>query len=210
MFQRKERFVMADFGNSDQIRTALRLVGELLEAQGHGYYIVVIGGAAMNLLGLRTRATTDVDVIAQAIPDARGVPRLRRPDQPLPGPLLAAAATVAGDLGLDPDWLNAGPAGQWETGLPPGMEGRVEWEAYGGLRVGLADRRDLVFLKLYAAADQTGSNSVHFQDLVALSPSDEELDAAAVWIRRQDAGPEFNEIVAKVINHVRTHPGRTR
>lgn len=199
-----------DFQDSREIERALRLVGDLLEAGGYRYHIVVVGGAAVNLLGLVSRATTDVDILAQASPDARGVLRLLPPDQPMPEPVVAAARTVAGDLGLDPQWLNAGPASQWQTGLPPGLEEGVAWRTYGGLSVGLTNRRDLVFLKLYAAADDTGPRSVHFQDLIALSPADEELDAAAAWIRGQDPGPDFNRIVTEVIKHVRAFPGRPR
>ncbi len=53
---------MRDFTAPQEIEKALSLVGELLDARGHRYYIVVIGGSAVNLLGLVTRATTDVDM----------------------------------------------------------------------------------------------------------------------------------------------------
>lgn len=201
---------MVEFTAPQEIERALRLVGELLDAGGLRYHIVVIGGTAVNLLGLVSRATTDVDILAFATPDSAGIMRLRPPDEPLPAPLASAAATVAGDLGLDKHWLNTGPASQWQTGLPPGLEGRVMWRAYGGLSVGIVDRHDLVFFKLYAAADETGTDSVHFQDLVALTPTDEELSAAAAWIGQQDMGPDFHRIVSKVIEHARTHRDRAR
>jgi len=136
--------------------------------------------------------------------------RLRPPEEPLPDPLMQAAESVAGDLGLDPHWLNTGPASQWRTGLPPGLEGRVIWRTYDGLSVGVVDRRDLVFFKLYAAADDIGTRSVHYQDLVALAATDEELNAAADWIRQQDPGPEFNRIVSEVIEHARARRERSR
>jgi hypothetical protein len=194
---------MTDFRNPGDVERALQLVGELLEADGHHYHIVVIGGAALNLLGLRIRSTTDVDILAQATTARGGAIRLRPPDQPLPEPLMVAARTVAADLRLDPNWLNAGPAGQWITGLPPGLETRLVWRSHAGLTVGLVARQDLVFFKLYAAADDPSPNSVHFRDLVSLAPADDELAAAAAWIAVQDPTPEFNEVVAKVIRHVR-------
>ena len=46
-------------------------------------------------------------------------------------------------------------------------------------------------LKLFAAGDQ-GPHSVHYEDLAALSPTPEELDAAAAWIRTQDAAEAFS------------------
>lgn len=115
----------AALGGAGDIERALRLVGELLEARGHQYHIVVIGGAAMNLLGFVSRATTDVDILAFATRSPGGALRLGPPEEPLPKPLQDAADTVVRDLGLDPHWLNTGPASQWQTGLPPGLEKRM-------------------------------------------------------------------------------------
>jgi hypothetical protein len=191
------------FRGAGQIADALRLVGELLQARGHRFHIVVTGGAAVNLLGLVSRATTDVDILAFAGEGSEGRQHLHPPDEPLPAPLLKAAATVAVDLGLDAQWLNTGPASQWRTGLPPGLETRVQWLDYGGLAVGLVERYDLVFFKLYAAADDTGPGSVHFQDLLALKPTVEELNAAGSWVRQQDPSDALATTVSKVIEHVR-------
>lgn len=182
-----------------EIELALQRVGELLTAQGRAYSIAVIGGAAVNLLGHVRRATADVDILAFA--DQDGV-ALRRPDTPLPEPLVQAARVVAGDLGLDPNWLNSGPALQWQTGLPPGLEGRIEWRVYSGLRVGLVGRYDLIFFKLYAAVDDIGPGSVHFQDLVALRPTASELEEAARWVRSQDPSDAVSDALTKVIAHV--------
>jgi hypothetical protein len=201
---------MRDFSNSDQIERALGLVGELLEAGGLRFHVVAIGGSALNLLGVVSRATTDFDILAFADPDPTGALLLRPPDEPLPLPLADAARTVAADLGLDPHWLNTGPASQWRTGLPPGLTKRLHWRRFGGLVVGLADRYDLIFFKLYAAADDIGPGSVHFQDLVALAPTSDELEAAGHWVRAQDPGPDFAQVVSKGIEHVRTDRDRTR
>lgn len=70
--------------------------------------------------------------------------------------------------------------------------------------LGIVDRHDLVFFKLFAAADSTGPKSVHYQDLLALNPSIAELQAAASWVRQQDASPEFSNILDRVVTHVRT------
>ena len=186
------------------------MVGELIAAAGLQFNVVIIGGSAVNLLGIVVRATTDVDILAFADRDVSGRLHLRPPDEPLPPALARAAATVAADLGLAPHWLNTGPASQWQTGLPPGLTARLEWRSYGGLAVGLASRYDLIFFKVYAAADQTGPDSVHFQDLLALRPSDGELEAAARWVRGQDPSPDFALIVSQVTDHVRIERNRTR
>lgn len=201
---------MSALSNSREIEQALRLVGELLEAGGLRFHVAVIGGSAVNLLGLVSRATTDVDILAFADVDAQGALHLRPPDEPLPPPLAHAARTVATDLGLDPNWLNTGPASQWRTGLPPGLSERLDWRTYGGLVVGVAARYDLIFFKLYAAADDIGPSSVHFQDLVALAPTSDELEAAGHWVRDQDPSPDFAHVVSQVIKHARTNRSGTR
>jgi hypothetical protein len=180
------------------IESALSAVGERLTHANESCTIVVLGGAALNLLGFVDRPTLDVDVLARA--DATG--ELCPPD-PLPEELQRAIAAVARDQGLLEHWMNTTVADQWRFGLPPGLAGRVEWRAYGALRVGVVARRDLVCFKLYASADQTGPDNVHVRDLLALEPSDEELESAAAWVRAQDGSPQFHEVVGKVLAYVR-------
>ncbi len=194
---------MALFSGSTQIEKALQAVGELLAAEGHTIGIVIVGGAALNLLGIVQRTTRDIDVIALADPtDANRQALLQPPDQ-LPDWLQRAIQEVGRDLGLMSGWLNAGPALQWKQGLPPGLETRVGWRTYSGLAVGIASRYDLIFLKLYAAADATGPESVHYQDLLRLQPTTAELDAAAQWVRAQDTSLDFARILDQVLSHAR-------
>lgn len=196
-----------DLIGSGDVEQALRLVGELLAADGHEYAVVILGGAALNLLGIVERATNDVDILAFATPRANAAPEqstLREPPEPTPAALARAAATVARDLGLDEHWLHTGPALQWRAGLPPGLAGRVEWLRYSALWVGVVARYDLIFFKLFAAADSSGPRSVHYQDLLALSPTAAECDAANEWVRTQDASSAFADVLDRVVNHVRT------
>lgn len=185
------------------IERGLSAVGELLAAEGVEVGIVVVGGMALNLLGLVNRTTTDVDVLAivQGQNDVRGI--MLAPPEPLPEPLRRAIVRVARDFQLPEDWMNTVVGLQWQTGLPPGLERRLHWRRYGGLTVGLVDRYDLIFLKLYAAADNGGPSSVHFQDLLALHPTEKELEAAGAWVREQDPTPAFSVIVQQVIAHAR-------
>ncbi len=178
----------------------LRAVGDQLAAAGASYAIVVLGGAAMNLRGFVTRPTRDVDILALVAAGRMA------PPEPLPAPLVRAIAAVARDYRLAADWMNTGPAGQWRTGLPEGLEGRLEWRQYGALRVGLVARDDLVAFKLYAAADQTGPESVHVSDLLALHPSRTDLERAAEWIRSQDPTPDFHHVLDRVIAYVLGRP----
>jgi hypothetical protein len=184
-----------------ELQEALSAVGELLAAEGERAAIVVVGGAAMNLLGLVRRSTSDVDVIARAVRDERGELQLERAE-PFPPALGQAIRTAARDLGLDEDWMNAVVEAQWTLGLPPGLREDITWRNYGGgLDVGLVGRRTLIALKLHAAVD-SDAHSVHSQDLLALGPSDAELEEAVAWVRRQDAAEEWPSLVEQVVGHV--------
>ena len=184
------------------IELALRRVGELLEAANEPHALVIVGGAALGLLGVVSRETRDVDILAFARARGRGAWTLVPPPQPLPDAFAGAIRTVGRDLGLADDWLNTGPALQRKQGLPRGLSTRVQWRQYASLRVGVAGRQDLIWLKLYATADD-GPAGRHARDLAALSPTDAELEAAARWVKTQDAGPEFSRMVDEVVTHVR-------
>lgn len=193
--------MLDDYRTTEQ---ALQALGELLEARGEHFAIVIIGGAALNLLRIVKRVTEDVDILAFAreSQDASS-PVLIEPPTPIPAALTNAIEQVAKDLNLVPNWLNTGPALQWRQGLPPNLDRRVEWRRFGALHVGLVSRYDLIFLKLYAAADSTGPSSRHVQDLLALRPTDVELEDARRWVQNQDVSPAFHEVLDKVIAYVR-------
>lgn len=184
------------------IEAALQAVGDLLAETGPPIRLVVVGGASLSVGGWVARATTDVDVLARAT--AAG---LVHPD-PLPDALVRAAATVARDFRLAPDWLNTHVALQRSQGMPPGLARDLDWRTYGPLSVGFAGRRTLIALKLFAAADR-GPRNVRVQDLLALRPTDDELRTAATWVQTQDASPVFADLLDDVIRHAqrqRTHP----
>jgi hypothetical protein len=86
-------------------------------------------------------------------------------------------------------------------GIERGLSAVGELLAAEGVEVGIV--HDLIFLKLYAAADSGGPASVHFQDLLALRPTERELLAAAAWVRGQDPTPAFARILEQVIEHAR-------
>ena len=189
--------------NNKDLERALGLVGQLLQSDEETASVVIIGGAALNLLGVVSRTTRDVDVVAMT--SAPGA-ALVAPPNPLPAALMKAVESVARDLGLAPNWLNRGPASQWEIGLPPGFASRLHWRSYGPLHVGIADRFDLVHFKLEAAADQPSSEgNRHLEDLLALRPSDNDLHAAIAWVKEKNVGPGYHDVVNKVRDYVVAH-----
>lgn len=191
---------MKDLRGTDLTRL-FHALGDLLQAEEARVGIVLVGGAALMLQGFVARTTTDVDVIAAARAPGRRGTGVRPPDR-LPATFTRAVRRVARDFALGEDWINTVVAAQWKTGLPRGFAGRITWRRYGGLWVGLAGRRDLIYLKLYAAADDIGPGSRHYRDLLALAPTPEELGSAARWTRRQDPSPGFATSLAKVLEHV--------
>lgn len=150
------------------------------------------------------RGTSDVDLLALADPveGDRSEPPAIRPPEPFPERLREGIQRVGRDFQLPGDWMNVGPAAQWKTGLPEGLAERLEWKRFGALYVGIVSRYDLIFFKLYAAADSPGTGSVHFQDLVRLEPSDRELSEAEGWVRHQDPSPAFQAILDQVLEAV--------
>ncbi len=178
----------------------LSAVGDHLAAAGHSASIVIVGGSTLALRGWVSRVTVDVDVIAQGRHESER--RVLIAPDPLPEALLSAIARVARDYSLPPDWLNTMVGRQWDHGLPEGFADEVEWTQYGGLEVGLAGRRSLIALKLFAAVDR-GPESVHIQDLLALAPTSEELSDAAGWVASQDASEAFEAMLGEVVKHVR-------
>lgn len=97
--------------------------------------------------------------------------------------------------------MNTEISAQWLQGLPPTLESDLFWKKYSTLEVGLVGRSTLIALKLFAAVD-TGLNSIHFQDLVALKPTASELSLASDWVIQQDAAEVFPNLVMAVIHEV--------
>ena len=179
---------------------ALGALGEVLAFRGLAVDIAIIGGSALLLRDLSSRVTRDVDVVALVEGG-----NLVAADE-LSTQFLLAASDVAADLGLDPDWINPGPAGLLEFGLPNGFLERCETITLAGLTVRIADRFDQIHFKLYATADQ-GPRSKHLTDLTNLDPTDDELQTAAQWCRTHDPSAGFAESVSAVIRHLDSHGG---
>lgn len=168
------------------LEEALEVLGQSLAEGSRAYELVAAGGGSLLLLGLISRSTADIDIVALV---ERG--QYVKPVG-LPRDLVEAAEATARVLGIRHDWINVGPADLLDFGLPEGFADRTVKRRYGGLAVHLAGRRDQVFLKLYAAVDQ-GRRSKHFEDLVALSPTREELLGAARWAMTHDPSTEFRQ-----------------
>lgn len=157
-------------------KTTISAFDVFLERRGLRLDAVVVGGAALNLLGIISRATKDFDIlhpslsaaVAQAAQD------------------FAASVRAQGNA-LDNDWLNNGPA-QVAALLPAAWQQRLQL-AYSGRALVLhtLGRSDLLKTKLFAHCDR----GTDLRDCIALAPSVAELREALPWVQGQDANPDW-------------------
>lgn len=180
----------------ERVDELLAALGEQLLAARVRVEIVVIGGSALAALGLITRSTVDVDVVALV---ESGV--LVAAD-PLPDELRHGVDRVAADFDLLPSWLNAEPSADlMRLGLPEGFQRRLVARDHGpSLRVQFAGRLDQIHLKLYAMVDR--GLGKHEQDIRALAPTAEELVEAATWARTHDPSEPFRDELVKVLRYL--------
>jgi hypothetical protein len=121
--------------------------------------------------------------------------------RPLPAELVAGRDRVARDFDLPENWLNVAPAALLDYGLPEGFVERLERQDYGGaLTVDFASRFDQIHFKLYAMADQGAGK--HEADLHALSPTHDELLAAARWTQTHDPSEGFREQLVAALSYL--------
>lgn len=188
------------FQNKEEIDKVLSALGEQLTAsKGMPVDLLVCGGSALHALRLIKRPTKDVDVVAVLAKSAsEGL--VMQTAEPLPAHLVEAADKVGRDLQLKDGWLNPGPTSALDLGLPSGVLERAETRTYGAhLTVRFISRYDQIHFKLYAAVDQAGK---HYQDLLALKPSADELEKAARWSMTHDVSEGYRGEVKRILKEM--------
>lgn len=149
--------------------------------------LCVIGGAALAALGLVDRPTKDIDVVASLEVSDAGLQVHAL--SALPDAVAKAAAEVAQQFGIERWWINIGPSSLMDAGLPFGFESRLVPVTYGStLTIYFTSRVDQICFKTYAAADVGGR---HATDLVALVPTEQEMEFALRWVVRHDPSEGF-------------------
>ena len=180
-------FIMKPIDISKLNEALLLLNEQLILTDAPATEIVVCGGSALIATGLVPRTTQDVDIVALIQSN------VLIDSEPLPDYLINAADNVGTILSLPADWLNNGPASQFQMGLPPGFQERLTTVVVGKkLTVHYIGRYDQIFFKTFASADRGG---YHVSDLKALNPAEDELIAAAKWCITQDASEAFRMIL---------------
>jgi len=189
------------FRDQKDVETILSALGEQLEEiASEPLELLVCGGSALNVLGLVQRATKDVDVLAYVNRNTAGEVSFISAD-PLNKNLITASKKVARDFNLTENWLNAGPASATDLGLPNGILKRVKTIQYGQkLTIHFMGRYDQIHFKLYAAVDQGAGK--HFDDLLALNPTPDELEQAARWSMTHDVSKGYRQVLKGLLNHM--------
>ncbi len=165
---------------TDQIlQQALQLLGELLASRkAADYHLVVCGGSALVAQEVVSRTTHDVDVLAQQNWDQEVSSAY-----PLPEDLAAAAAEVARELDLKPNWLNSSASFHFPDlhALPTSFWTDLKTHDYGDhLRVRFVGRSGQILLKLYATLNREEDRDL--EDLHALGPDADETDRGLKWL----------------------------
>jgi hypothetical protein len=153
---------------------------------------VVIGGTALNLLGVVHRTTRDCDVLHPALP-APIIEAAR---------LFAAERRASGEALVD-DWLNNGPASLGDV-LPAGWRERVVTVFEGrAIVLSTLGRLDLLRSKLFALCDRAAD----LADCVARAPTQSELETIEPWLSEQDGNPDWPRHTQSVLANLRRRLG---
>ncbi len=153
---------------------------------------VIVGSAALSLLGVGERQTRDVDVLAPDLPESV-----------LDAARAFARSERAAGRHLADDWLNNGPS-QLRDILPTGWEGRLRTVFSGAaLELSTLGRGDLLKTKLFALCDR----GTDLRDCIVLAPTAREMDDAEVWVAQQDANPLWPDHVRQTLADLRDRLG---
>ncbi len=169
----------------------------MVYAQMEPVELVSCGGASLNLLGLVSRSTGDVDIIC-AVRVENGQARLM--STTLPNKFYDLVGEVGHELGINETWLNFGPAPLLDFGLPAGLENRLKRKKYGPcLALHIISRFDQIHLKLYAALHPNTRIETHVGDLMDLEPTKVEARAAVDWLLSRKTSADFRRKLKQVL-----------
>jgi hypothetical protein len=161
-----------------------------LAERGLTFRATIVGGAALQLLGLIGRPTKDCDVLDPNLPDA-----IRQAADDF--------AKLHEEEQLEQGWLNNGPASLVPS-LPPTWSARLH-PLYSGAALELLtlSREDLLRSKLFALVDR----NIDLPDCIALHPTRSELHELLPWLDQQDSNDDWPRYVRVVLGQLAAELG---
>lgn len=158
-----------------------------LEQQAGSWKLYICGGAALNLLGISSRQTADIDVLSPVLSED----------------LKSAANRVSEKLGLQADWLNNGAVDLLNYFDSKWQDRSTLVFSTSNLSVYSLSRIDLLNSKVWAACDRMQD----IPDVVAMKPTEEELSEAKEWVLKCDAAEIWPAIVEQCISEINKRLG---
>lgn len=161
-----------------EVNNIIRAFDEYLFSKKLSFDSIVIGGAALSIMGVIDRETRDIDCL----------------DPKIPLEILQASENFRSEnphLNLAAKWLNNGPdslvrelPSRWRLRIVPIFNGKA-------IHLSTLGRSDLLKTKLFALCDR----DFDFQDCIKMNPSQEELDKCFEWVSERDANPDWRKNV---------------
>lgn len=163
-----------------------------LDKKGLTFEAVVIGGAALSILGIISRQTQDVDVL----------------DPEIPKDIMEAAKSFAKEEGiaetsLKENWLNHGPESLRKY-LRKNWRLRTQ-ELFSGKAITFTTlgRTDLIGTKLLAYCDR----GTDLKDCLDLKPTRDELLELLPWLQDYDTNPGWPKYLQSQIEDIAKRMG---
>ena len=154
-----------------KIREAVEILDIFLAKKSLKRELIICGGAALNLMGISSRETKDIDVIVPTIDEE----------------LKKISLEIAECENLAKNWVNNGPRDLINDLEPDWKKSIVKIYQGEALTIYSISREDLIFSKLYAMCDRRQD----LGDLLALKVTRAELDEAAKRVKKMDGNPDW-------------------
>lgn len=165
-------------------RETLEAFDAFLSGRGLRLDGVVIGGAALSLLGVISRETKDFDILSPSL----GAEVLQASKD------FAKETRRRGGV-LSDEWLNNGPA-TLAPDLPDGWQARLQLVFRGtAIELHTLGRSDLLKAKVFALCDR----GFDLPDCVALHPTAKELAELMPWLEVRDLHPGWPAHVRETV-----------
>jgi hypothetical protein len=168
-----------------EVKKIIPQFDEFLAQRNLTFEAVIIGGAALALLGIVSRQTRDCDILDPLLPK----------DIEQAAKEFAIALRQSGKI-LQDNWLNHEPSSlskllppTWPRNLQPLFKGQA-------LVLHSLGRKDLLRTKLFALCDR----GTDLSDCLALKPSLNEIQEVLAWVQDQDANPDWPKHVVSVLS----------